>query len=1036
MTRAHANIAIRLPGSAVRAGMLAAVLLLSGCRWMHLFGSASGEMALNGHAKTVAEVIAELPPAPGADVAPPSESVASRPGNADSTPTAATKPIAEAVVSLDGANGAAVPVSSRVHVTRETLDQVVARYEDVLPSLTDQDTRMLVRKRVADLKLERQSLNLDRADYAQVIAEYQGLLTAPASPQVHDALAVSIRYQMARARDLAGQSDQAVTDLDALIKNSKEVPSRGEQRVFIQEAMFRRAESAFSRGDYAAAASDYEVAAAADSPYRLHASYMLGWAQFKTHTTAAALDAFFTVIEQLNTGGRAEQLSGSERELLADTLRATVLCFERGDGTQVLAAAMRDRQHPAWQNVVYVALGKFYLDHQRYQDAAHTFAKFEDENSLHADAPAFALRAIDALAVGGFPNEAEALQPKFVERYSRGTPFYAALGDAGVAPLRDRLHEFIDRLAGSEHALAQQHNDRAHYVQAAHWYRAWLTNFDVATVVAEPTATIANSADAKATTTGERATDGSAAADSTVVAAAAIQSNAIGERLYLLGDVLVASGQPAEAVPVYRDLVTRFPQHARAHEAGYAVVLALSELTKADAKQAPLLLAAELDFADRFADDARAPDVALNAARALLDTTDNSGAATTAEHALTRWQLPPARAAVAREIAAEARFALGDLADAEQHFVAARDLAPNAVERQRWQTRLIATVGKQAELAQTAGDVPAAIGHLRRMAQIEPNSKTAVTGLLNVAALLVQTKDLAAAAAELEKIRRAHPADPLVADIPLKLADLYERLQQPVAAADELGRVALLAKDAEQARNARYHAAELYLAGKATQQARTALQDYVQKYPRPVTAAAEAVKQLRELADAARDGAALNAWTVRQIELHDRAGKDGNDRTRFLAAEASFALAEQLRAGFEGIALRQPLGVTLKNKRAALDKSVAGYERAGAYRVQQFLTGATLKIAGMYERLASDVRGSERPKGLTPAGLEQYEASLNGRAQSFVERAIELHRLNAARAKDGIWDESVAASFAALASIAPASYARPEVGYALVTHLE
>ena len=143
-----------------------------------------------------------------------------------------------------------------------------------------------------------------------------------------------------------------------------------------------------------------------------------------------------------------------------------------------------------------------------------------------------------------------------------------------------------------------------------------------------------------------------------------------------------------------------------------------------------------------------------------------------------------------------------------------------------------------------------------------------------------------------------------------------------------------------------------------------------------------------------------------------------------------------MRVGFETITLKQPLGATLKNKRAALDKSVAGYERASAYGVQEFLTGATLKIAGMYERLATDVQGSERPKGLTPTGLEQYEAALSKRAQSFVDRAVELHRLNTARAKDGIWDESVAASFAALAKIAPASFARQEVGIALVPHLE
>ena len=1040
-------------GRAARSLVAALTLLLGGCSWLmphlHFHWRDMNPLAAFGDrpvpSQSVAQVIAALPEV----VVPPATSVASRkanstnahpivvPASANAGPTNAPATVRPAAANADATNALATASPAPVQPasrSRDTLDEVVARYEEVLPALTDQDARLTVRKRIADLKLERQSLNLEQADYTQVIAEYESLLDAPASPQVRDALVLAIRYQMARARDLAGQADQAVSDLDGLLRTAGPGADRGQQRAFLQEARFRRAESAFSRGDYAAAADDYEVAAAPDSSYRLNASYMLGWARFRAGTTGPALAAFFTVVEQLHTGAAAGSLSGSERELLADTLRASVLCLERGPALETLAAAMHERQRPVWQAIVYVALGQFYLDHQRFQDASRTFARYEQDNPLLPDAPVFALRAIDAFTAGGFPNEAEALQPRFVEQYGRGAPFHAALGDHAVAPLRGRLRDFIDRLAAREHAAAQRWEDRQHYLQAAHWYRAWLTNFDMARGQESGLAAPKPAAPSAPPAQGEGASPEDAAVAATEDAAVA--ATGVGERLMLLGDVLVGSGQVDAAVPVYQELIARFPDHLRAREAGYAVVLALTQISKADPAQARRLLAAELEFADRFATDPRAPEVAVHAARALLDGGDNTAAATNAEHALERWPLSRAGAAVAREIAGEARFALGDLAAAEAHFRAARDLAATAPERTRWQARLVASIGGQAERARVAGDAGAAIGHLRRMASIDPDSAAAIAGRLNVAALLVQGNDLAGAAAELESIRAAHPRDPQVADVPLRLADLYERLQRPVAAADELALVAAHARDAEQARSARYHAAELYLAGNAQVQARRALQEYVQLYPRPVGIAAEAVAQLRQLAAAAHDEAALRKWTQLQMQLHDRAPADGNERTRFLAAEAAFGAAEQLRSGFELIVLRQPLGVTLKEKRAALDNSVAAYERAGAYRVQQFLTGATLKIAGMYLQLGHDLQTSARPAGLTAAGLAQYEAALAGRARDLLERGVQVHELNAARARDGVWDASVAASFAALAALVPEKYARPEVGDAFITRLD
>ncbi|MDH4031250.1 MAG: hypothetical protein OEU49_10405, partial [Chromatiales bacterium] len=67
--------------------------------------------------------------------------------------------------------------------------------------------------------------------------------------------------------------------------------------------------------------------------------------------------------------------------------------------------------------------------------------------------------------------------------------------------------------------------------------------------------------------------------------------------------------------------------------------------------------------------------------------------------------------------------------------------------------------------------------------------------------------------------------------------------------------------------------------------------------------------------------------------------------------------------------------------------------------------------------------------------LEQYEILLEEQAFPFEEKAIEIHESNAARAREGLYNEWVVMSFEALADLMPARYARNEMGVQLVYRL-
>jgi hypothetical protein len=79
---------------------------------------------------------------------------------------------------------------------------------------------------------------------------------------------------------------------------------------------------------------------------------------------------------------------------------------------------------------------------------------------------------------------------------------------------------------------------------------------------------------------------------------------------------------------------------------------------------------------------------------------------------------------------------------------------------------------------------------------------------------------------------------------------------------------------------------------------------------------------------------------------------------------------------------------------------------------------------------------SERPKNLSKEALEQYNSLLEEEVYPFEEQAIALHEANAARAKDGLYDEWVKKSYSTLAELKPARYAKTELSQDAVTTLK
>ncbi len=388
------------------------------------------------------------------------------------------------------------------------------------------------------------------------------------------------------------------------------------------------------------------------------------------------------------------------------------------------------------------------------------------------------------------------------------------------------------------------------------------------------------------------------------------------------------------------------------------------------------------------------------------------------------------RQRTAATILAHSLFDRERYAEAEQAYLRVQSLLPPGdPEQSATIERLAASIYKQAEAKQAAGTPDSAVDDFLRVATLAPTSKVRANAEYDAASLLMQQKQWAKASEVLVAFRRAHPGHELEPEVTRSLAVAYLEAGKGLEAAPEFERVAAQAKETNEVRRAaQWQAAELYDKGKAVVPATAAYTTYVTKFPEPLGPAMDARQRLADIAGTNGDDRARTRWLEDIVRADQVAGASRNDRSRFLAARATLTLVEPAVAGFSSIRLVVPLDKSLKAKRTAMERVLTAYGKALDYQVAEVTTAATFGMAEVYRQLGSDLLSSERPKDLDADAREQYDVLLEEQAFPFEEKAIELYQANAKRAGDGVYDQWVERSFAMLAKLMPARYAKVEKG--------
>ena len=868
---------------------------------------------------------------------------------------------------------------------------------------TDPKLRAEAMRRLGDLNLdagemermEKEVTTIDQQG-AAAITLYSTLLKVYPNYERND----QVLYQLSRAYETTGQSDAALATLDRIVQSYPQSPQ-------IDEVQFRRGELLFSAKRYPEAEHAYAavIGRGSASAFYQQSLYKHGWSLFKQSMTLESLPSFGGVLDrELGTtpakAVRLESLKRADRELVEDTLRVMSVSFSYNEGVSSLERYVQQHGARPYNWLLYSRLGDLYVDKQRYQDGAGVYRAFVARDPYSEHAPDLDMSAIEAYSKGGFSQLVVDGKQEFVKHYSFDSPYWKTRTRESNPRVAQELKTNLKDVATYYHASAQKSGRVADYQEAARLYGNYLKSFP-----------------------GD--------ADSA-------QTN------YLLAEALFEGHQYGEAATEYEHTAYGYPRNDKSATAAYAALVAYQKgeegLTGTD-KEAWHKRATDsgLKFAQTFPEHPDSAGVLTRSAEELFASGDHLRAISASQSILARQ--PPVDAAkqrIAWTIIGQSYFDQGDYAKAEPAYLQARQLAAGDEKMRGDLTeRLAASVYKQGEAKQKAGNAAGAVEDYLRVERVAPESKIRTNAQYDAAAQLIALKQWDRAIVVLEGFRRTFPQSPLQRDVTAKLAVAYGEAGRPAAAAAEFERIATNpAEDKGVQREALIQSADLYAKAGNTPKAANMLEKFVETNPTPLKDAEEAREHLAEYAQRSGNTARRDYWYHEIIRADEQAGPQRTDRTHYLAAKAQLELAQPARDAFREVRLTAPLKKSLIVKRNALETAVDGYKHAADYQVAEVTTAATYEMAELYRTLAKDVMASERPKNLKGDELEEYNSLLEEQVFPFEEQAIKAHELNAARAKDGVYDEWVRKSFQALAELKPARYGKTELTHDVVTSLE
>jgi TolA-binding protein len=873
---------------------------------------------------------------------------------------------------------------------------VIRSYQSYLEVGSDAEMRVRVAHRIAGLKLQWDEVRLEQFDENIDIVVAEDKAMAEASIGDYETLISeypdridndSIYYQLAKAYSIAGRPNQAIAVLEALTELYPE-------SIYYIESEFRLGRMLYAVGDYQGSEQRFsEVVAfgAEGNQYYMDAQYLGAWAIFKQNRLEESLLAFTAMVdEHFPDDETLLAAEGSSYELLNDTLRIMAIIVDyMGDWTEI--ARFYDEHGPRYYEYrIYAELSNQYFEKKYYKSSASTLRAFVDRYPNDDKAPLYYRRLITGYENAGYPELRRKHKQIFIERFGVGSEYWETHGEDVRTLITVSLGDYIWDLATFSHGFGQQAKSttakRERLGEAAHWYREYIRSFP----------------DAPDTV----------------------------EAHFLLAEISFQLKNYDDARNNYEIVAYQYPFYEKASEAGYAALLAYDKHKPEQGDELrwrQLTVASAKRFVLEFPQDERRGTVLVNTAEMLLGDKYYDQALTTARLAQQSGvELEPRYAYGASLVQGHSAFELGEYAEAESALLSASTYEKlSRKDRGALRQKAAASIYKQGEAVKDSNpDI--AVEQWLRLAEVVPESELRESAEYDAATLLMHVENYERAESVLLSFRENHPNSEFSKDIRSKLIIAYEGQEQWRKAALELRAISDGGTDDEEKRVAAFQSAEYFEKAEDYDNAIVMYKRYAHTYKRPFDPAIEAHFKLDQIYAIQEEEEKRRFWLDKIITLHNRAGDDQTERSRYLASKAAFDLGEFDRKQFDSIAITLPLSKSIVKKNKAMQGALKRYTQAVELEVLEFTTPATFHIGDMYAKFSQGLMDSERPKGLDEVEAEEYDFLLEDQAFPLEEAAIEIHQTNISRTYDGLYDVWVKNSFKSMAELMPGQYNKQE----------
>ncbi len=830
----------------------------------------------------------------------------------------------------------------------------------------------------------------------EAIALYNRLLTEYPGYKDSD----QVLYQMARAYDELGRTEEAMETMERLIRTNP-------HSEHYDEVQFRRGEYFFTRRKYRDAENVYSgiIKLGPKSSYYELALYKLGWTFYKQDLYEEALHRYMALLDyKVSIGYNFDQAHEEEDERrVADTFRVISLSFSNLGGPDAVREYFSTSGKRSYEDRIYGNLGEYYLAKLRYDDAAKTYKAFIALYPFHRAAPRFSMKVVETFTKGGFPKLVLESKREFASRYGLQSEYWHHFKPEELPEVLAYLKTNLKDLATHYHAEyqnAEKADEKlANYREALRWYGDYLKSFP-------------KDADSPAIN-------------------------------YELADLLLENKDFGEAARQYARTAYEYPMHSQSAAAGYAAVYAYRQQLKVTSEEQRDgvkrdTITSSLKFADTFPDHVQAAAVLGAAADDLYEMKDYRTAVQSAKRVTDKY--PGADSGIRRSawiVVAHGSFELAEYPEAEHAYTQVLAVTPEGDEsRAALVDNLAASIYKQGELANQAQDYRAAANHFLRIRSVAPTSTIRPTAEYDAGAALIRLQDWKAAVEVLDAFRSTFPKHKLRLEACKQIAYAYRESGQLSLAAGEYDRIASQSDDPALRSEALLVAGDLYEKSNNRDRALDAYIRYVNEFPRPIETALETRTKIGDMYKAAHDESRYHDELKDIVRIDADAGKERTGRTRTLAARAALVLTEQIYQDFVAVKLRQPFETSLKDKQQRMDVTIEALNRLAEYEIADATAAATYYMAETYSNFSRSLAESERPTDLKPADLEAYESSLDEAAYPFEEKAINVHEKNMELLHSGVFNEWTRKSLGRLTELMPGRYAKHEMSSGFLASID